>query len=284
MVDGLFETLDTLQSLKTPVTATCFGVTASAAYVIATQAKEIYANHKSSMFGSFGVAATFKIDENELSITNRESPDKRPDPNLEAGKEVIRDQLDDVFNLTLDYVMKGRGHSRSFILENYGKGRVYLAEKALQHKLIDKILKKGSAMGSNMSQQNQSVEHDTKIFHGTTPALQPTAKTDDYKAGYEQGIIDERDRAKAHIELANVSGGFKIALEAIANGDFLTQSMTAKHQAIAMQKNLKQAYIDEDEELEEVTQVTKSPKVDNRFERQAVNAFLKLNGKSPIEG
>jgi hypothetical protein len=57
-----------------------------------------------------------------------------------------------------------------------------------------------------------------------------------YKAVFEAGVNDERDRVTAHVEMGQASGDVDYALEAIKTGADLTRSAQAHYMAAGMRK------------------------------------------------
>lgn len=76
-VDGLFETLDALEAFAKPIKVRAIQAQ-SAAYAIASVAGKIEAVNPAAMFGSIGTAVSLFVDEEVVTLTNTDSPDKRP--------------------------------------------------------------------------------------------------------------------------------------------------------------------------------------------------------------
>jgi ClpP class serine protease len=137
-VDGLFDTLGTIQDAKKPQSVIT-SYAASAAFAISAVAGKITATNAAVQIGSIGVAASFFVSPEEVDITNRDSPNKRPDPTSEEGKAVIQDELDALFELFIDAIAKGRGTTMRDVRENFGRGSVFVAGEAKRRGMIDKV-------------------------------------------------------------------------------------------------------------------------------------------------
>ncbi|HKY40795.1 MAG TPA: S49 family peptidase [Polyangiaceae bacterium] len=147
-VAGLFDCLAALELFSKPkeVTAT---MADSAAYAIAALGGKITAVNPAAEFGSVGVVQTHvKYDFAEIiNITSTHAPDKRPDPGTEEGRATIRKHLDDLHDLFVDAIARGRGKTKDVVNQTFGRGAVVLAKEAKSLGMVDKILKvPGSAV------------------------------------------------------------------------------------------------------------------------------------------
>jgi ClpP class serine protease len=150
MVAGLFATLDAIASAKKPVVARAIAAQ-SAAYAIAAAADKIEAVGRAAMFGSVGVAVDAAVYADEISITNSDAPDKRPDLRTEQGRAVIVRELDAIAELFYGAIAAGRskatksGINTSRVKADFGRGATLLADAALAAGMIDTIGGYGSS-------------------------------------------------------------------------------------------------------------------------------------------
>jgi ClpP class serine protease len=223
--DGLFETMDLIRDVKTPVQAIIGGKAFSAAYGIASQADEIIAANDSSSVGAVGIVVTSKIDKSVVSISSTKSPKKVPDVTTEVGKSTIREYLDQLHDIFVDRIGKGRGVEASKINADYGQGGLFLAKEALSRGMIDKIQTSSATNEIVKLEENAMDLNALKVNH-----------PDIYEQVFNAGIAKERDRVSAHVLLGEASGSFDIAAAAIQNGDEMTALINAKYQAAAMNK------------------------------------------------
>lgn len=159
-VEGLFETLATIEAFKKPITVQA-SQACSAAYAIAAMAGPITAAGPASEFGSVGVACTycFDADEEIVDVTSSNAPDKRPDPRTPEGKKVIVAYLDAIEEIFVDGIARGRAQAtgRTVTVEDvttsYGRGAVLLADAAKAAGMIDKMpraTKRGSSASADV--------------------------------------------------------------------------------------------------------------------------------------
>src|SRR6187431_2012513 len=91
-VDGLVELLDAIAHVRQhggkPMRAVADNAQ-SAAYGIAAAVGKIEARGRGGTFGSIGTAVSIYVPSNVVTLTNTDSPDKRPDLTTEAGKAVV---------------------------------------------------------------------------------------------------------------------------------------------------------------------------------------------------
>ena len=120
---------------------------ASAAYWIASAAKEIYAS-TTAFVGSIGVVFTI-IDDSQkqkkegiekIEIVSVQSPKKRPDVKSEEGRKQIEVWANDLADKFIKSVARYRGVSEEYVLNNFGQGDLLIAEKAKDVKMIDGIM------------------------------------------------------------------------------------------------------------------------------------------------
>jgi Periplasmic serine proteases (ClpP class) len=142
---GLFECLAAIEATTKPMTVIA-SEACSAAYAIASLAAKngkIESTTPASEFGCIGVAMDmcFDNDETLISITNTESPDKRPDPKTPEGQAKIRVELDAVHQLFVEAIARGRHTDVKTVNSTYGRGAVCLAGQAKKLGMIDKVAK-----------------------------------------------------------------------------------------------------------------------------------------------
>jgi len=148
-IDGSDETCETIFASGKPTTARVGTMCASAAYKLAVCCNSITASTNGSMVGSIGTVIETTdfsgweeaVGIKTVTLTNRTSEEKRPNIAEESGKNVIRDELDDIQEVFESYITRGRAKNASFSIENARnlKGRTVTAKKALALGLIDNI-------------------------------------------------------------------------------------------------------------------------------------------------
>lgn len=226
-VDGLHETLDAIHAMRSS-TSKALAVRAenaqSAAYGIAAAAGSIEAVSRASTFGSIGTAVSFWVSPQVVTLTNSDSPDKRPDLTTPEGKAVVVKFLDQVNDEFVRAIARGRGVTAKAVLEGYGRGASFTAPNALELGMIDKISAPPRAV-NNSRGKAMNEPNDAR------------ASAADIEAAVQRGIQQERDRVLAHVTLGESSGDMAIALEAIRSGAVMTQELTARYLAAGMNRS-----------------------------------------------
>ena len=158
--DAAFQALWQL-SLTHRITVRNHGLICSAGMWLAAASHTIEAATPAALQGSIGVVLNtydfsgmleeFGIE--EIVITNFESPDKVPDLSTEKGKEIVREELDDLYDVFVGRVLQGRNRNGQKITKaiiNNMKGRVAIASKAVNLGLSDSINEKASSSSSTI--------------------------------------------------------------------------------------------------------------------------------------
>lgn len=228
-VDGLFELLDAISAVRQSEGKT-LRVRAenaqSAAYGIAAVAGPIEAVSRASTFGSIGTAVSFFVDPDVVTLTNTDSPDKRPDVTTDAGKAVVVKYLDQINDEFVRAIAKGRDVDAKTVTESYGRGASFTASNAQRLGMIDKIstpLRAVNSKGRAMANNNEDTSDDRATAASEASAVQ-------------RGVTQERDRVLAHMTLGESCGDMSIALEAIRSGAGMTQELTARYLSAGMNR------------------------------------------------
>lgn len=129
---------------KKPVTAYVSGTAASAAYWLASAAREIVVT-RTGQVGSIGVVATVpqqqEPDEQgvmDFEIVSSNAPDKRPDPATDDGRRAVLDRINPIETLFIDTVAANRGISRETVLSDFGQGNVVVGQQAVDRDMADR--------------------------------------------------------------------------------------------------------------------------------------------------
>ena len=231
-VAGLFDTLAAIEATTTPVRAVVSNMAASAAFALAAQADEIVATNRATVFGSVGIVVSAFIDEDEVTITSTDAPNKRPDLSTEAGRAVVRAELDEMHGLFADAIATGRGTSVDNVNANFGQGGTFLAAEALERGMIDSIaptalnlVQTGGETAATNENQPEAIDMDLETLRASHPGVYAQA----IALGSAEGVTKERERASAHLIMGAGMGAMETALEAVKNGDEMTASLTATY-------------------------------------------------------
>ena len=186
---------------------------ASAAYWIASAAKEIYAS-TTAFVGSIGVVFTI-IDDSEkqkkegiekIEIVSVQSPKKRPDVKSEEGRKQIEVWANDLADKFIKAVARYRGVSEEYVLNNFGQGDLLIAEKAKDVKMIDGIMtfeKLIKTLSKKTTyQKGVTMEGNTQITADVIKQEYPKVWEEIFQAGAKA----ERERIKAIEDLGEFKG------------------------------------------------------------------------------
>lgn len=228
-VDGLFETLDAIAAFRAQSNKKLRVLAEnaqSAAYGIAAAAGNIEAVGRGATFGSIGTAVSYFVDPDVVTLTNTDSPDKRPDVRTEEGKAVVVKYLDQLNDEFVRAIAHGRGVNAKEVTEGYGRGASMTAADAKIRGMIDKIATTAPrAVPSSKGKTKMDQEQENRA------AL---------AAATQSGVTQERDRVLAHLTLGESCGDMSIALEAIRSGAGMTLELNARYMSAGMNRSDRQ--------------------------------------------
>ena len=119
------------------------GMMCSAAYWLGSSCEKVYTASNGTL-GSIGVICAFtKFDESLMKTTvvvSDLSPDKAPDPDDAKGLKLIKKELNDLAEVFIAAVARNRGTTAEDVRDNYGKGGVFIGDKAVAANLADGVL------------------------------------------------------------------------------------------------------------------------------------------------
>ena len=228
-VDGLVELLDAIAHVRQhggkPMRAVADNAQ-SAAYGIAAAVGKIEARGRGGTFGSIGTAVSIYVPSNVVTLTNTDSPDKRPDLTTEAGKAVVVKYLDQVNHEFVTAIAQGRGVALASVTDGYGRGASMTAAEAKRLGLIDSIATTApravpSSNKGNKSVANQDSESESRAAQDAAVA---------------RGVAQERDRVLGHLTMGESSGDMAIALDAIRSGAGMTVELQARYMSAGMNR------------------------------------------------
>lgn len=196
----------------------------SAAYGIAAAAGSIEATGRGSTFGSIGTAVSYYLSPNVVTLTNTDSPDKRPDLATPEGKAVVVKYLDQLNHEFVSAIAQGRGVELAHVSANYGRGQSMTAIEAKRLGLIDTIATTApravpSSKGNQVAEKDQESESRAAL-----------------DAAVQRGAAQERDRVLGHLTMGESSGDMAIALEAIRSGAGMTVELQARYMSAGMNR------------------------------------------------
>ena len=142
-VDGVDSAYNALKKIGHIGVVKNDGMIASAGVWLASAFEKVEASVDSAIFGSIGVAATYVDDKQYydnfgvqvIDITNKQSPNKRPDISTDEGYKVIQKELDDLYDVFVSKVTASRPVTKKQI--DALKGEVLIASKAIELGFMD---------------------------------------------------------------------------------------------------------------------------------------------------
>jgi capsid assembly protease len=204
---------------KKPVVAYADGLAASAAYWIASAADEIVCE-PTAILGSIGVVSTVPNpaarSAREIQFVSSQSPNKRPDPNTDAGRATIQGLVDSLAAVFVSTVARNRGVSEETVVSDYGRGGVLVGQKAVEAGLADRLgtfegLVGELASGSwkqpkktkpRTAAESEGTDMNFKDFLGSLKALVIKAEAEETVQTSEQKSAEKADEKPAATEKA----------------------------------------------------------------------------------
>jgi len=220
--------MNAIKESRRKIVAVVHDCAASAAYMLASQASKICAIGEFSMIGSVGVAVDLYVqNEESLSITNRESKDKRPDYSTSEGIEVLQDQLDSMFEIVKSKIIESRPALKN---SDFGKGRMFIAEEALNLNLIDQVGLSSEAKEDQPKKGNITMNLDKiKADHPDLANQLMAEGANQAKINATQAIEDFKNETLSHLKMAESSGNFEYAIQCIQDGVSFSDEVAIKH-------------------------------------------------------
>jgi len=249
-------------------TETFAWMAASAAYEIVSATDKI-TTPDTGLVGSIGTVlmltdtrqADAKRGIQQIEIVSSQSPNKRPDPLTEAGREVLQTLVNEIADVFVSNVASNRGVSVDTVLSTFGAGAMFAAARAHGAGMIDSIMDldtfiksfgghDGSLRGFGFSAEaanNQGEVMSETIEAKTAETLrseQPEAVTEIVTAAK----TEERDRLKAIEAVAekfdNALPSVKVEAVAYINANKYAPNATPETVALGLVDVIAKAQVD----------------------------------------
>jgi len=229
IVDGLDQAYQDLQTIRSIGIVRNEGLIASAAVWLACAFDKIIPGTDSAQIGSIGVVVDYYDADgfyesngfDHVIITNTESPDKRPDTKTEEGIDVVRKELDELYNVFVSKVTAARPITKTQI--DALRGAVVIASRAVELGLMDE--QPDPARSGEAKKEDEKEERKTDMENE-----KESAKTEELTPSVDAGA-EERKRLYGLMTVAGitVSDDLKTAIETgVSVGDYAIMSMQAK--------------------------------------------------------
>lgn len=138
---GISEFAQMVRASSKPVVAYVDGSAASAAYWIASAAKDIVISRTGEV-GSIGAVVaidTAKKSSGAIEIVSSQSPNKRVDVTTDEGRSLIQARIDSFAQVFIDDVAAYRGVSVDKVLADFGQGDMRMGHAAVALGMADKV-------------------------------------------------------------------------------------------------------------------------------------------------
>lgn len=188
-----------------PVTAYVSGMAASAAYWLASAARQIVAE-RTATAGSIGVLCAWTDDSaakksqglRDYVVVSSQTPKKHVDPKSREGLGELQHHVDVLADIFIGDVAAYRGVATDVVMRDFGEGRVILAEEALPVGLIDAIGTLDNAIESaaaaRLPAPVQTKGNAMKVLTNPAAGRPPKRRSEDDKP--EDDEKDEEAKAK----------------------------------------------------------------------------------------
>lgn len=201
-IPDVAESAALIRASSKPVTAYVSDVAASAAYWLASAAKEIVVSETAAL-GSIGVVAMIPVQEEPnaqgmraFEIVSSNAPDKRPDPRVAEQAAGIRATLDQIEGIFIRDVARFRGVSEATVKSEFGRGGVRIGADAVRVGMADRLGTFEETIGQ--INQRRTIMSQLPAAQAATTAELPAAASPSPVAG----ALEERARCKAIAALA----------------------------------------------------------------------------------
>jgi capsid assembly protease len=213
---------------KKPITAYVSGQACSGAYWIASQADEIVVSD-AAILGSIGVvlgvtdtsAADEKRGVRKIEFVSSQSPGKRPDVNTDEGRARIQSMVDDLAQVFVSAVARGRGVSPEDVISKFQGGGVAIGDKAVALGMADRV---GSVESEISALKSRALKARPRFTGGILVSDQETPAL---------------DAGKIAADAANAANARTKAITECA--DAVNYPITAKHLAYDTAVSVEQA-------------------------------------------
>jgi len=150
-VNGTAELADQIYAARKskPVYAYISGDGFSAGYWIASQAEKVFM-HESAGAGAIGVCYPVSGDYSDWIISDV-SPNKHPEVATAESRAQMQVFLNELGMIFVRAVARGRGVNEQDVMGNFGRGDIFIAEKAVKNGLADEVMSFENALKSLQS-------------------------------------------------------------------------------------------------------------------------------------
>lgn len=230
------------------------GMMCSAAYWLGSSCEKVYCADNGTL-GSIGVLCCFSKWSEDLVktqvVVSDLSPDKAATPDTPEGLALVKKELNDLASVFIETVARNRGTTYQDVLNNYGKGAVFIGADAVKAGLADGVISL-DALCENMTKGSNY--NGGAVMATTVKKTEAGSAEVDLEAVKAQAIADYKARV-ASFEAA--FAGVEISAEdkknfmedeskTVADANAFALSK-AKEQIVSQAKELKKVSAERDE-------------------------------------
>lgn len=172
------------------------GMMCSAAYWIGSSCEKVFCADNGTL-GSIGVLCSFSKWSEDLIktqvVVSDLSPDKFATPDTPEGLALIKKELNDLASVFIETVARNRETTYQDVLNNYGKGAVFIGADAVKAGLADGVISL-DALCKQMAQGSLSIGGGVMATENKKSAPAASAEGVDLEAIKAQAIADYKAR------------------------------------------------------------------------------------------
>ncbi|SHH25261.1 Peptidase family S49 [Fibrobacter sp. UWH9] len=172
------------------------GMMCSAAYWIGSSCEKVFCADNGTL-GSIGVLCSFSKWSEDLIktqvVVSDLSPDKAATPDTPEGLALIKKELNDLASVFIETVARNRETTYQDVLNNYGKGAVFIGADAVKAGLADGVISL-DALCKQMAQGSLSIGGGVMATENKKSAPAASAEGVDLEAIKAQAIADYKAR------------------------------------------------------------------------------------------
>jgi ClpP class serine protease len=208
MVNGAGETsrlIATARGVK-PVDVYVGGTSASAGYMVASGARQIYIDSM-GIAGSIGAVLRVRKNEDDgaTEIVSSQSPKKIPDLNTPEGRAIVGRMVDALAQQFVEIVAEHRGVSVETVLADFGQGDVFVGQQAVDAGLVDGVSSYETVLAQMIDETRPATRTTpTRFAVPSRPSTSPGARS---TSTTETPMADKKDPA---VPGAEAPGGTEI--------------------------------------------------------------------------
>jgi signal peptide peptidase SppA len=244
---GINELADLIAAARKskPIVGYGGGTVASGAYWLASAAGEIVID-ATALVGSIGVVMSYldtrkrdeKADVRRVEIVSSQSPDKRIDPNTDAGRAKVQSIVDAMAQVFVEAVARNRAVTPETVLTDFGQGGLLVGAAAVGAGMADRI----GSLESVIAQLAGATGTHTRIITMADQKGRVTvATTEDLRTALAAGYDgDHIDIAPAPDTAAARQAGYDDGVKA-GRKESAEQAVVAERQRIAAIQSMSRA-------------------------------------------